>query len=241
MSTTSMTSTRIVGHRGAADHVAENTLASFERAIADGAGLLECDVHLSADGHVIVMHDETIDRMADADSPLTTGAIAELTLDQLRTVRIGGGHPVPTLPELVEASTVPLFIEVKAEPAAIAVARILTELPAGHPVKDSTVISFHPAALAVIREQVPGVPVSLLVERLDEQALAAAREIDADAIGPWIGALSLAGADLAREAGLGINPWTINEPEQLAVALACGVDSITTDDPAWVREELAGR
>ena len=71
----------VVGHRGAAHLAPENTLSSFRRALADGADLLECDVHLSRDGQVIVMHDETIDRTAGPDSPLRTGAIASLVLD----------------------------------------------------------------------------------------------------------------------------------------------------------------
>ena len=59
----------IVGHRGASAHAPENTLAAFRRGIEDGAQVLECDVHLSADGHVVVMHDETIDRTAAAGLP----------------------------------------------------------------------------------------------------------------------------------------------------------------------------
>lgn len=235
------TTARIVGHRGATNLVAENTLESFQRAIDDGADLLECDVHLSADGHVIVMHDETIDRTADADSPQTTGAIADLTLEQLRTVRIGGGKAVPTLDELVEMTTIPLFVEVKAEAAALAVATILGGLPADHPAAASTVISFHPAALAVIREQAPSIPISLLVKVLDEDAVKAAVELGAEAVGPWIGALTLAGTEAARKAELTVNPWTINHEPELQVALACGVDTITTDDPAWVREQIAAR
>src|SRR5690625_3933104 len=75
----------VVGHRGAALVSPENTLASFRRALDDGAQLLECDVHLSADGELVVMHDQTIDRTAEASSPLRSGAIAELTRAELRS------------------------------------------------------------------------------------------------------------------------------------------------------------
>ncbi len=230
---------RVVGHRGAATHAPENTMASFERAMRDGAEILECDVHLSADGHVIVMHDETIDRTADPDSPLITGALADLSLEQIKQVRVGGGETVPTLDELLEATTVPLFVEVKAPAAARAVAQMLGGLPADHPASASTVISFHPEALEVIRIEAPSIPCSLLVETLDEGAVEKAVQIGAVGIGPWIGALSLHGTELAHEKGLSVNPWTVNDARQLAVARACGVDTITTDDPAWVREDLA--
>ena len=92
----------IVGHRGASAHAPENALLAFRRAIEDGAQLLECDVHLSADGQVVVMHDETIDRTAAEDSPLRTGAIGELTRAELDTVVLDEGERVPSLAELLE-------------------------------------------------------------------------------------------------------------------------------------------
>jgi len=227
----------IVGHRGASAHAPENTLAAFRRAIEDGAQLLECDVHLSADGQVVVMHDETIDRTAAEDSPLRTGALGQLTRAELDEVRLGEGERVPSLEELLEMTTVPVFIEVKVAEAAKAVAELLRALPASSPAAASTVISFHADALAEIRRSTDA-PVSYLVRRIDEQALTTARELGAAAIGPSIDGLSLRAAQAVHEAGLTLNPWTINRPAQLDVALACGVDTLTTDDPAWVQREL---
>ena len=228
----------IVGHRGASAHAPENTLAAFRRAIEDGADLLECDVHLSADGHVVVMHDESIDRTAAADSPLATGAIADLTREQLDTVVLEGGERVPSLAELLETTTVPVFIEVKVADAARAVGEQLAALPADHPAAASTVISFHADALAEVRRFAEATPVSYLVRQIDEAALQVAAELGASGIGPGIDGLSLGGAKAARAAGLRLNPWTVNTAAQLEVALACGVDTITTDDPAWVQREL---
>ena len=237
----STTRPRIVGHRGAATHAPENTLASFRRAIADGAQLLECDVHLSADGHVVVLHDETVDRTAQPDSPRRRGAVAELTRAELEDVLVGGGESVPSLEELLEITTVPVFIEVKAAAAAEAVAAQLAALPEDSPAKASSVITFHPEAIAPIRRLSPSTPISYLVTRVDEDALRTAAELGAVGIGPWIGGLSLAAATAVREAGLALNPWTINRADELAVALACGADTITTDDPAWVAAELDAR
>lgn len=227
----------IVAHRGASAHVPENTLAAFRRGIEDGAQLLECDVHLSADGHVVVMHDETIDRTADPASPLTSGAIGDLTRAELSQVLLPEGERIPLLEELLEMTTVPVFIEVKVAAAATAVAQQLRALPAGSPAAASTVISFHPDALAEIRRSTD-TAVSYLVSRIDEQAVATALELGAAGIGPSIKELSLGAASAAREAGLLVNPWTVNTPEQLAIALACGADTVTTDDPAWLQHEL---
>lgn len=232
---------RIVGHRGAASHRPENTLAAFRWAMDDGAQLLECDVHLSRDGHVVIMHDESIDRTAQEDSPLRTGALADLTREQLETVLVGEGEPVPFLEQLLEITTVPVFIEVKAAAAAEAVAAMLTALPEDSPAKASTVITFHAEAIGTIRESSPHTPISFLVPRVDEDAIRTAREQGARGLGPAIDGLSLAAAKAVREAGLELNPWTINQGDQLAVALACGADTITTDDPAWVVHELDAR
>src|SRR5699024_454389 len=66
-------------------------------------------------------------------------------------------------------------------------------------------------------------------------------ELGATGIGPGIQGLSLAAAEAVREAGLQLNPWTVNRPEQLDIALACRGDTITTDDPAWLHGELDAR
>ncbi|MGO2774657.1 MAG: glycerophosphodiester phosphodiesterase [Brachybacterium tyrofermentans] len=227
----------IVGHRGASAHAPENTLAAFRRGIEDGAQVLECDVHLSADGHVVVMHDETIDRTAAPDSPRRTGAIGDLTRAELDTVLLADGEKVPSLEELLAMTTVSIFIEVKVAAAARAVAEQLQGLAAGSPAAASTVISFHADALTEIRRSTD-TAVSYLVSVIDEEALATAQEIGAAGIGPAIDGLSLRAARAARDAGLQVNPWTVNSAEQLAIGLACGVDSLTTDDPAWVQHEL---
>ncbi|MDN5821258.1 MAG: glycerophosphodiester phosphodiesterase [Brachybacterium sp.] len=227
----------IVGHRGASAHAPENTLAAFRRALEDGAQLLECDVHLSADGEVVVMHDETIDRTAAEDSPLRTGAIGDLARAELDTVLLADGERVPSLAELLEMTTAPVFIEVKVAAAAKAVAELLRRLPAGTPAADSTVISFHAEALAEIR-RATDTPVSYLVEQIDEQAIATARELGAAGMGPSIDGLSLRAAQAVHEAGMTVNPWTVDTAAQLEVALACAVDTLTTDDPAWLQREL---
>lgn len=153
-----------------------------------------------------------------------------------------GGERVPSLAELLEMTTVPVFIEVKVADAGEAVAALLAQLPEDSPARASTVISFHAEALEAIRRGSPDTPVSYLVGQVTEEAVRTAVGLGAAGIGPAIDGLCLRAARAVHEAGLRLNPWTVNRPEQLAVALACDADSITTDDPAWVLRELgAGR
>ncbi|MEZ0325436.1 MAG: glycerophosphodiester phosphodiesterase [Fimbriimonas sp.] len=95
---------QVVGHRGAAAHVPENTLASFEEAIAAGCDLVECDVHLSADGQVVVIHDPTVDRTTSLSGP-----VSSFTAEALAAVG------VPSLDELLALTKerIPLIIEIK--------------------------------------------------------------------------------------------------------------------------------
>jgi glycerophosphoryl diester phosphodiesterase len=72
-----------LAHRGASAHAPENTLEAFRLAVESGAGGLELDVHLSRDGHVVVIHDPTLDRTTNE-----TGAVAAMTLDELRQAQL---------------------------------------------------------------------------------------------------------------------------------------------------------
>src|SRR5699024_3969195 len=119
----------VVGRRGAALVSPGNTLASFRRALDDGAQLLECGVRRSGDGQLGVQHDQTNDRTDAASGPQRSAPIAELTRAELDRVILPEGQHIPSLTELLEMSRAPLFVEVKAEAAAEEVARVLTALP----------------------------------------------------------------------------------------------------------------
>ncbi len=99
---------RLFGHRGASGIAPENTIAAFDLALEGGAGHLEMDVHMTADGHVVVHHDPTVDRTTGAH-----GEVRSMTLDALQ--KLG---PIPTLADVLSRfPRVPLNIEVKqAEP-----------------------------------------------------------------------------------------------------------------------------
>src|SRR3990172_9288447 len=93
----------IFAHRGASAHAPENTLAAFRRALDDGSPAIEFDVKLSADGHAVVIHDQTVDRTTDGH-----GRVRELTLEQLKALDAGGwfdsafrGERIPTLDEVL--------------------------------------------------------------------------------------------------------------------------------------------
>ncbi len=106
-----------IAHRGASDKYPENTLIAFERALELQAEAVECDVHLSADGEVVVIHDPTVDRTTDG-----RGEVAAMTLEELRRLDAGvrkhprfAGQRIPTLSEVLEVvrGRAQVFIELK--------------------------------------------------------------------------------------------------------------------------------
>jgi glycerophosphoryl diester phosphodiesterase len=127
----------VIGHRGASGHAPENTLPSFALALAQGADALELDVHLTADGTPVVLHDATLDRTTDRRGPvaaLALGAVQEadagarFTADGVTFPYRGAGIRVPTLAEVLRAFPgVPLLVELKVREAQEAVGRVLLE------------------------------------------------------------------------------------------------------------------
>ncbi len=122
----SLSEVGVSGHRGASAELPENTLAAFRRAIAHGAEGIELDVALTADGVAVVLHDSTVDRTTDG-----TGAVAELTLAEVRALDAGAGERVPTLDEVLSLAEgrAEVNIEIKAADAAPAVAAVVARYP----------------------------------------------------------------------------------------------------------------
>jgi glycerophosphoryl diester phosphodiesterase len=126
-----LTQRPVIGHRGNAAHAPENTLESFRQAVALGVDALELDVHQTVDGHVVAIHDPTLDRTTSG-----SGRIEQMTLAEVRqadagarfTADRGGTYPyrdrgitVPLLDEVLgEFPAMPLLIEMKSSAAAAA-------------------------------------------------------------------------------------------------------------------------
>lgn len=94
----------LCAHRGEKLHGLENTMTAFRMVVEAGADMVETDVHMTKDGHLILMHDETVDRTTDG-----TGLIRDMTLEEIRTLNAAvlsegmfAPEPPPTLQELLE-------------------------------------------------------------------------------------------------------------------------------------------
>ncbi|WP_154792579.1 glycerophosphodiester phosphodiesterase [Occultella kanbiaonis] len=222
---------QIVGHRGASALAPENTLTSFARGVADGADQIELDVHLTADGHVVVHHDPTVDRTA-VGSGRTTGAIAELTWAQLQEVELAGGERIPTIQAALDAIDVPVLIEIKALEAAGPVARLVAS---GGYAEKSIFISFKPEALAEVLRVDPGYRTGLIASETTDVQRAALAELGCGNYSLRYSGLTPDEVAHWQAQGLTVTGWPTLADADVAAGLAAGVDFMTADDPAWAR------
>ena len=229
----------VVAHRGASADAPENTLAAFRLAIEQGAKIVECDVHLSADGVPVAIHDERVDRTTNG-----TGAVSDLTLSELGALDAGGWHDarfagerIPTLDETLElcAGKTRVFVELKRGGGPPLVAAALDTIErAGC---TTAVISFGPDEVAAVAKARPDVPLGFLVGRAHvlahgaNRVLELARELGAGFISPQHDVVDRAFVEAARAAGLPVSVWTVDEPERMRALSDLGVDAITTNKP----------
>jgi glycerophosphoryl diester phosphodiesterase len=150
-----LTPAQLIAHRGGPAYAPENTLAAFENAIAQGVDWLEFDVQMTQDGELVVIHDETVDRTTDG-----TGAVAGLTLEQIRRLDAGQGKQVPTFKEVVElakAGGVKIFPETKSAHLYPGVEEKMLQLLEQTGYQDQAAIqSFEPASLETLQRLNPG-------------------------------------------------------------------------------------
>jgi glycerophosphoryl diester phosphodiesterase len=251
-----------IGHRGAAGDAPENTLPSFERAVAVGAATLESDVHLTRDGHVVIHHDAGVDRTSDG-----SGLVAEKTLAELRELDAGyrfspdGGrsHPfrdrgvrIPTLAEAYEAFPEMRFnLEIKAAtPGLVERTLQLSAARAGH----TLLAAADPGIMAALREAAARkkVPVAIGASVADVLAFVRAA-LDgkppppgpmALQVPPDFGGRPLVTARFVEHAHaheLHVHVWTINDPDEIERLLDLGVDGIVSDHPDRVVSACAAR
>jgi glycerophosphoryl diester phosphodiesterase len=244
---------RAYAHRGW--HVGEltgleNTMAAFRRAVDEGVGDLELDVHATADGVAVVHHDRTLDRTTDG-----TGLLATRTAADLARVRVRGSEPVPRLAEVLTALPgVRVTVELKAAAAVRPVLDVLARADAwdrvcvggyqerwlrtARRIADDTApgrlfTSMAQASVVGLRMQgwgtrLPAPPVRGELAQLPHR----------------FGGVTVVDADVLRVAHAGgreVHVWTVDDPAAMTGLLDLGADGIITDRPDLLRDVLAAR
>jgi glycerophosphoryl diester phosphodiesterase len=229
----------VVGHRGAMGHSPENTLASFERGLELGADWIELDVHFSRDGHLMVIHDETLDRTTNGH-----GLVRDHTLAELRQLDAGDSQQIPTLDEVLDwarqRNTV-VDIEIKNAPLQYdgIEAAVADALRNHHMLDQAIVISFDHASVKRTRALDASIATGVLFAcRPTDAGAALARAADADAVLPHWAYVTAEDVRALHDQGLAVAPWATSDPRILMKLIADGVDAIGTNHPDVLRQVL---
>lgn len=256
----------VVAHRGASEVVPEHTLAAYVQAIDDGADGLEADVRLTADGHLVCVHDRRVDRTSNGAGVLSTLELADLesldfaswqqrhdslelpdqvtadssrvlTLDRLLELVVDAPRPVQLLVETKHPTRYAGLVE---RTVVDSLRRFgLTGGPGseGGSRSSVTVMSFSEMALRRVRRLAPGLPLVLLMERVPVPWRSGALPKGVTIAGPSIEIIRRHPRYVRRvqDAGRGAFVWTVDEPVDVELLCALGVDAIITNRPRAVR------
>ena len=218
------------GHRGNPAEHPENTLASFRSAIELGVDLIECDVHLSADGELVVIHDHTLDRTTDG-----AGLVVQRSLADLRRLDAGRGERLPVLAEVCELARdrVGLCIEIKQIPIPYPglEEKLVACLGALGMLDQTAVLSFHHGSVRRVKELEPRLSTGVLEGARPIDPVALMRGAGADIYSPHYGAMDPELVEAVHAAGGTVGVWTVDDEAAVAWCRACRPDSVFTNRP----------
>ncbi len=232
----------IIGHRGFRTRYPENTLASFQAALDAGADMIELDIRLSSDGHLVVIHDAEVERTTNGEGPVISYTLAELK-------QLDAGiwfHPrfvnerIPSLEEVLDLvrGRGLINIEIKVEPDHV--------FDANHTIEQKTVeliqrkraetfslvSSFNKKILENISQMDHPPAIGVLTEYDEKQdVVTLCKKLNALAWHPQYLAVDKNQVLLMHEAGIKILPYTVNSKEEIEQLFEMGVDGVFTDDP----------
>ncbi len=244
--------TQLVAHRGASYNAPENTMAAFQLAWEEGADAIEGDFYLSKDGKIVCIHDGTTKRTAGVDK-----RVVDQTLAELKQLDAGSwkapkfkGEPIPTIEEVL--ACVPddkkLLIEIKCGPEIVPELKRVLAASTLRP-EQTVVISFGWDVILEVKKELPQLK-ALWLKGLK-------RDIETGGTDPALPEtienlkrFKVDGFDVnandttdetfaksLRDAGLEFHVWTVDSPETAFKMISLGVDSITTNRPAWLRKQ----
>ena len=254
---------QVVAHRGSSHTKAEHTLGAYVAALEEGADALECDVRLTADGHLICVHDRRVDRTANARGLVSTMDLAQLDELDFASWKNPWGDLDDEAPEVDAERNRVLTLKRLLETAADYDRRIDLAIETKHPTRygglverrlvemlDSfgwagrnspvRVMSFSWVALNRVKKLAPDLEIVLLIDRLYSWQLTKNLVADDWIAGPGIELLRgnpRFGSKLGRS-GRRTHVWTVNTPEDLDLCVDLGVEAVITDRPAAVLAHL---
>jgi glycerophosphoryl diester phosphodiesterase len=228
---------KIIAHRGFGKGPVENTLYAVKESLGLGVDGIEIDVHTSSDGEVVVFHDFLVDERTNG-----TGPVAELTLEELKTLELSRGLKIPTLRELIEQvkdkPDLLVMIEIKPENIEESVLNVIHE----EGIESQVVISsYQLSVLRGIQELSPSIRTVLIFKTPLTNSIQQASGLGCSGIAPRFHLVSHELVEMSRQAGLMIFPWAVNVEEELQRMMDLGVKAVITDEVQRIQQVLNAR
>ena len=212
-------------------------MKSFRSAIDAGVDLIECDVHLSADGRLVVIHDHTLDRTTNGH-----GLVRDHTAADLRKLDAGEGEHIPLLHDVIELvlGKVGLVIEIKQLPIVYEgleekLVNMLRQLGA---IEECAVISFHHPAIRKLRALDSRLQLGILEVSRPLEPAKLMRDAGADVFSPHWAAMDPEVVSQVHAAGGAVGVWTVDDETSMAWCRYCRPDSIFTNNPVEIARAL---
>jgi glycerophosphoryl diester phosphodiesterase len=223
-----------IGHRGAAGHAPENTIAAIRTGISLGVDFVELDVQRTRDGRLVVLHDKLVDRTTNG-----TGLIYEMTWDKLQLLDAGNGERVPSVEAAMAAASgrAGMILEAKSP----GVGRDLYKAVQAPAFSGSVIYaSFLHAEILAIHRIDPQAKTMALIECVPPSGAAFALEANASLVGLALDSATAEFITLLHCAGLQVFLYTVNEPRRIADAIDLGADGVISDYPERVPKTWPG-
>jgi glycerophosphoryl diester phosphodiesterase len=217
------TSPLIIGHRGAAGLLPENTLESFQRAVELGVAAIELDVH-ACEGTLVVIHDDKLDRTTNG-----SGSVLGSRLSELRALDAGNGCRIPLLVEVLEAIPDPVGINIELKGKGTA--ELLANLLPREPARSLLISSFDHVLLTRFHSQLPDYPAAPLFARWRDDAIDSATRFGGGFINLSRKLATEKRLDLIHASGLKTLVYTVNDETEASRFFRQGVWGIFTDFP----------
>jgi len=215
----------VTSHRGAGSLEPENTLRAIRRAIALGVDQIEIDVQLTKDGHLILMHDPTVDRTTNG-----SGKIAELTYAEIRRLDAGSGECVPTLDEALALINDKVILQIELKGKGTAQPTVSAVMNAGK--EDHVVLtSFMHQELKDAHRLNPRLRLGALWGRLPVDVMQQTKQLDVEALHIWHEFVDQHLVTEAHAHGLLVRAWNTSKEEDMRRLITLGVDAIGSDRP----------
>jgi glycerophosphoryl diester phosphodiesterase len=214
-----------IGHRGAAGHAPENTLGAIHKGVALGVDFIEIDVRRTADGALVILHDETVNRTTDGK-----GRIDRLSLQEIKALNAGNSETIPTLEDALKAvaGQAGLLLELKVNGMAQQAVETVRRIGFTDPV---IYASFLHDELTQVRTFDPNAPLMALFGRLPRNPVVRAVTHGASHVGLRYDTATHRLVEACHRAGLLVCIYTADTPRDIQHGLSLGVDGVISNYP----------